>query len=206
MRDLAPGATVPSAWSTERRPSTGLFLRDKMFGNRDREYRADDFSVRIVNGFRELVTVVHTRNGIRRELGGERIGKRWQGIGIHVDPDVGRQELPEIVHDLETAFAAMHYGYVISRTAAVDTVPESERQAAIAEFGEMGFDVEVSAERKRVSLVPKPDRVLPDKKQAQRIASRTPSLLQAVRGRRHRIEVLAISKDFDRDRELYIPQ
>ena len=31
MRDLAPGATVPSGMSTERRPSTGLFVPEAAF-------------------------------------------------------------------------------------------------------------------------------------------------------------------------------
>lgn len=178
----------------------------RMLGYRDREYRADEFSVRIDHGFRELVTVVHMRAGTIRNLGGERIGKGWHGIGIHLAQDVEPEEASKIVHDLVTAFEAMRYGYVISRTAAVDIVPESERQAAIAELGEMGYEVQVSADRKQVSLVPKPGSPRVDKKQSQRIASRMQDVLQSVRGTRHRVEVLAISKDFERDRELYTPR
>jgi len=44
----------------------------------------------------------------------------------------------QITRDLEAAFQAMGYAYVIARLSSVDAVPETERQGAIAELREMG--------------------------------------------------------------------
>ena len=177
-----------------------------MLGHHASEYRGDGFSVRIDQGFRELVTVVHTRDGTALKLGGERIGKKWQGIGIHLASGLDAAQVPQIVHDLAIAFEALRYGYIISRTARVDAVPESERQAALAEINELGFEIQVSADRKQVTQSRRPGVPPPDRKTSERIATRMMNLLQTVRGIRPIVEVLAISKDFERDRELYIPR
>ena len=44
----------------------------------------------------------------------------------------------QITRDLEAAFQAMGYAYVIARLSSVDAVPETERQGAIAELREIG--------------------------------------------------------------------
>src|SRR6266581_7850350 len=106
----------------------------RILGRRGREYRGDDFSVRIEPGFREIVNIVRTRQQGTSHLDGERIGKRWEGIGVHLASEVEPAEVPQIVHDLETAFASLGYAYVISRTAAVDAVSDTEQQAALAEL------------------------------------------------------------------------
>ena len=82
----------------------------KKVGYRERDYRGDDFSVRVEPGFREIVTIVHTRQQTIRRLEGERIGNRWQGIALHLPRDLNPADVPEIVRDIETAFGAMRYG------------------------------------------------------------------------------------------------
>jgi hypothetical protein len=119
-------------------------------GYREREYRGDDFSVRIEPIVREGVSVIHTRHGASLNLRGERIGRKRDAIEVHIPPDVEAAQLPQIVRDLETAFGALRYGYVIARKTVVEIVPESERQDAIAKLREMGYEIEVSADGKQI--------------------------------------------------------
>jgi hypothetical protein len=178
----------------------------KKLGYRDREYHGDDFSVRVEQGFREIVTVVHTRQGTVRRLDGERIGKRWNGIRIHLPREVDPADVPQIVRDLETAFGATHYGYVIFRTVRVDPVPEAEQEAAITELNEMGFDVERSTDPRQTVLTPRSGVPRPDTKTAQDRAPRIMALVQSLRGTRQVVELLAKSKEFATDYTDYMPR
>jgi hypothetical protein len=60
----------------------------KLLGYPDREYRGGDFSVRIEPIRREVVSVVHKRQGSTLNLAGERIGEKWEGIEVHVPQEV----------------------------------------------------------------------------------------------------------------------
>jgi hypothetical protein len=168
----------------------------KKLGYREREYRGDDFSVRVEPGFREIVFIVHTRQPTIRRLEGERIGNRWQGIGLHLPRDLNPADVTQIVRDLETAFGAMRYGYVISRTVRVDPVSETEQEAAITELHEMGFEVERTTDPRGIALIPRSDVPRPDTKTAKRMAPRIMSLVQSLRGTRQQVELLAKSKGF----------
>jgi hypothetical protein len=168
-------------------------------GYGDLEYRGDAFSVKVEQGFREIVTIVHTRKGTTRRLDGERIGKRWEGIGVHLPRELDPADLPQIVRDLETAFAALRCGYVISRTARVDPVSEAEQEAAIAELNELGFYVERSADPRNIALIPRSGVARPDAKTARSTAPRVMSLVQSLTGTRPVVEVLAKSKGFGPD-------
>ena len=165
-------------------------------GGKRGEYHGDDFSLRIDQGFREIVTVVLTRNETTRKLEGERIGNRWQGISIVLPPEVVDADVPQVVADLETAFKGLRYGYVISRIVAVETVSEAEQLAAITELNEMGFDVERPEGTGQVALVPRPGDRRRLAKAAKDLSPRIMRLVQSLSGRRPRIEVLAKSKDF----------
>lgn len=167
----------------------------KIFGARAREYSGDDFSVRIKPVFREAVSIIYTRHGKTLTFGGESIGKKCEGIAVQLSADQEDSQLTQTVHDLEAAFASLRFGYVITRKIAVDTVPESERQAALAELREMGYEIEILPDGKirqtRRKNAPRQD-VETLRKQAVRMVS----LLQAVHGTRPRFEMLAKSKDF----------
>jgi hypothetical protein len=95
----------------------------KLFGHRAREYRGDAFSVRIKPIFREAVSVIYTRRDKTLNFGGERIGRKWQGISVQLAADLEESQVAQIVRDLETAFVALQYGFVITRKIAVDIVP-----------------------------------------------------------------------------------
>lgn len=172
-----------------------------MFGRR-REYRGQGFTVRIDPGFRELVTVVHTRAGTTRKLDGERIGKRWNGIALHLPRDIEAEAVPALVSDIAGGLAALRCGYVITRTVVTDRVSDAEQQAAIAELKRIGFDVQRSPDLKQISLIPIPG-VQRDVKWA---VGRTQSLVQTLSGSRPRTEVLAVSPDFAAEVERYIPR
>jgi len=167
---------------------------------RDKEYRGDGFSLRIEQGFREIVFLIISRGGSARKLEGEWIGKNWNGIGIVLAQDTDPAEVPGIVRDVETGLGALHIGYRISRVLAVDTVPEVEQQAALSELEDMGFEVERSADLRQISTTWKPGAKRPDSsKAAKEFALRMQKLIGALSGSRPRIEVLARSKEFATD-------
>ena len=93
-------------------------------------------------------------------------------------------------------FKPLGYGYVIARLGEVEIVPETERQAAIAELHEMGYEIEVSADRKEDRLNLRKGVPRPDIESARNQGPRMMSLIQAVHGKRQRFEILAKSKDF----------
>ena len=174
---------------------------------RDPKYRGEDFTVRIESDIREICWLVIDRNGFERKLEGERIGKRWQGIGVHLPLQVDPADVPQIVRDVETALSALRIGYVITRTVGRDAVPETEQQAAVAELNEMGFDVERSPDLKQITTSWKPGARRPDNaKGAKEFAQRMQRLIGSLRESRPRVELLAKSKEFADDYEDYIPR
>jgi 5-enolpyruvylshikimate-3-phosphate synthase len=168
----------------------------KKLGYRDRKYRAADFSVTIEPGFREIVSVMHERGGASLHLDGERIGKKWEGISVHIPEGVDKARVAQIARDLETAFQALGYGYIIARLAGIEIVSESEQQAAITELNSMGINVEVSPDRKQIRQSWKHGAPRLDKDTARKQAPRIMSLIQALHGKRQRFETLARSSQF----------
>ena len=168
----------------------------KKLGYRDRKYRAADFSVTMEPGFREIVSVMHERGGTRLHLNGERIGKKWEGISVHIPEDVDTARATQIAHDLETAFQALGYGYIIARLAGIDFVPETEQQAATTELNSMGINVEVSPDRRQIRQERKEGAPRLGIDMARKQAPRMMSLMQALHGKRQRFEILAKSSHF----------
>jgi hypothetical protein len=166
----------------------------KLLGYRDLKYRSIDFSVRIRPTVREGVSVIYTRQGAALNLSGGRIGRKWEGIEVHIPPEVGAAQVTQIVRDLETALEAMQYGYVIAREAGMDVVPEAERQAAAAELNEMGYDIEILPDRK-IRQTPRAGAPCQDIETLRKQAPRMMSLIQALHGTRQRFEILAKSKE-----------
>jgi len=170
------------------------------------EYRGADFSVRIVPGFREIGSVVITRSGTARTLDGERIGKKWEGIGIHLPNDVDLADVPDVVRDLEEGLHALGYGFVITRTGAIEGVSEREQEAALDELHRLGFEVESSPDRKQISLRPKREIPRHDTPTSGAVGQRVSSLVRSLTGIRHRVELLAASAEFASDPDPYIPR
>jgi len=165
----------------------------KAFGYQGREYRGDGFRVRIDPVVREAVSVIYTHHGTKLKLGGERIGKKWEGISVQIPQEIDGERLAQIVVHLEIAFRSLGRGYVISRLGAVEIVDETERQAAIAELREMGYEVEVSADRRQIRQKPIEGTARQDKEALRRLAPRMAYLIQAIHGKRQTFQVLAKS-------------
>jgi hypothetical protein len=168
----------------------------KKLGYREREYHGDGFSVRVEQLQREVVSVIHTRNANRLNLGGERIGSKWEGIAVYFPHEMEAAQTTPVVADLVSAFQALGYGYVIARLTEIEIVPETERQNAIAELNAMGYEIEVSPDRKQIRQKTRPGAQRSDLQTLRAQAPRVSSLLQAVHGRRQRLEILTKSKDF----------
>jgi len=151
---------------------------------------------RIERIFRELVWVIHTRSGTTLTLNGERIGRKCEGIDVRIPEDVESERARQIGRDLETAFRAMEYSYVIAHLLGFDIVPENEQQAASAEFRGMGYEIEVSPDRRTIRQTRIAGTPLPGIETARTHSLRMASLLPSIRGRRPRFEILAISEGF----------
>jgi hypothetical protein len=167
----------------------------KRLGYRDREYRGANFSVRIEPIMREVVSIIHRRQGSTLNLSAERIGRKWEGIAVQIPNQIDAERVSQIVSDLETTFQALGYGYVISRSVGVDTVPEEERRAAIAELEGMGFEIEVSSDRNQIRQRRREGTPHFDFETIRKQTPRMMSLIQNIRGKRECFEILAKSKD-----------
>lgn len=168
----------------------------KLLGYRDRDYRGDGFSVRIEPVMREAISIVYSRHGTTLNLSAERIGRKWEGIGVSIPAQEVGVELPQVVRDLETAFRAMGYGYVISRKNGVDVVSEAEKQAAITELNDIGYEIEVLPNG-QIRQTRKPDAPRQDREWLRKTTPRMVSLIQTLHGRRQRYEILAQSKELE---------
>jgi len=167
----------------------------KLLGYRDREYLGDAFSVRIEPIMREAVAVIYARRGTSLNLSGERVGRKWGGIEVYIPEDVASAQVPQIVRDLETAFVAMRYGYVIARKAGIDIVPEIEQQAAIVELRDMGYEIEILPDRK-IRQTRRAGAPRQDIDELRKTTPRMMSLIQSLHGTRQRFEILARSKEY----------
>ncbi len=163
---------------------------------RDREYRGESFHLRIEPGVRELVSLFYTSQGTTLKLSGERGGENLEGIHIFIPPEVESNRGAEIARDIATGLGAMRYGYVIAQKTGEEIVPEAEREAALAELRAMGYDLEVSADRKRIQIRKKSGPPRAERGPIRPWGLRMKELLLSVHGTRPRHEILAKSGDF----------
>jgi hypothetical protein len=167
----------------------------KLLSRRDREYGGDGFRVRLDPVFREVVSVTHKRQGTTTKLGGESIGKKWEGISVQIPLEIEAVQAVQIARDLATAFEGMRYGYLITHKIGIDVVPESERHAAIVELREMGYEIEFLSHGK-IRQTKRAGAPRHDIETLRKQAPHMMSLIQSLRGTRPRFEVLAKSKEF----------
>jgi hypothetical protein len=160
------------------------------------EYHGVDFSVRVRPRSREAVSVIYKHRGTQLDLGGERIGSKWEGIKVLIPSDLEVEKVTILVNHLEVAFHALGLGYVIIRLVEVEHVNEVDQQAAIAELREMGYEIELSADRKQARVKAIPGTRPGDRETLRNQIPRMMSLIQDVRGTRQRYQTLAKSKEF----------
>ena len=171
-------------------------LLKKLF-RRDRAYRGDGFTVQIVPGQREIVSIIHERAGVELKLGGERIGEKWDAIDVRIPEEVEATRALQVARDLEAAFQARGLGYVISRALGTEVVPETEREAAMTELREMGFKAQMSTDGKAVNTTKIPGAPQRSIEQWRSLGPRVMTLVSAIRGKHPRFEILAQSKKPD---------
>jgi hypothetical protein len=146
--------------------------------------------------FREVISIVYTYQGKTLNLSAERIGRKWEGIAVGIPTQaVDLEQVPRLVRDLERAFGEMGYGYVISRKAGIDVVSDAERQAAIGELNDMGYEIEAVPNGK-IRQTRRPDAPPQDHESIRKATPRMMSLIQSLSGTRQRYEILAKSKEF----------
>ena len=167
----------------------------------DREFVGESFSVSIVPVFREVIRVIHSRDGSSLPLDGEHISSSVSvnqngGIGVRIPQSVEPARLSQIVRDLQHALAGLGYGYLIDRIAEIEIVPDDERKAALAEMRDMGYEIEIlsdgSISRTRLQNMPQPDL-----ETVKRQAVRMGMLIQSIHGKRAGIENMPGQRDFD---------
>jgi hypothetical protein len=165
------------------------------------DYVANDFSVAIEQGFRELIRVVYQRAGSTLRLDGEHMsrlvpGQPTEGLYVQIPPSVAVEHLPQMIKDLEEALSALGYGYVIKRDTGIETVSETDRHRAIAELHEMGYQVEIMPDHS-IQQTRLPGASMPDAEAIRKQLPRMMALIQTVHASLHRFEVLAKTEGFE---------
>ena len=165
----------------------------KLLGYRGRKYRGTNFNVRIEPIFREEVRVIYETDEKAWSFGGQYIGKRWQGIGIVIPQEIDPSHASIIASRLTEALAAIGYGYVIDHALDIETVSQNEKESAISELHNMGYEIEILANGTiRQTKMPGSPKLPQEelKKQGPRMMK----LIEAVHGKRRRYETLAKSE------------
>ena len=144
-------------------------------------------TIRIVKQSRESVDLEYRDANQALLLKGEFVGPKWKQLNVEVpSAKCDGQTLDNIALSLQNR----GYEYMVFRFGEVQVVPESERNAALAELQSMGFQVDVSPDRRSVRQSRAPGAPLMSREEAKEKAPRIMHLVQAVRGVRRPIEVL----------------
>jgi hypothetical protein len=144
-------------------------------------------SIRIVRQRREGVDLEYKDGGHTIRLSGELTGPRWKQMNVRVAEGDWSEEL---LDKIAAAIAQRGYEFAIYRLGETQTISEPEREAALSELQSMGYQIEVSPDRKRIkqSLAPGPR--APSLEEAKKAAPRIMKLIETVHGNRRPVEVL----------------
>ena len=157
------------------------------------EVRMPDYTLRLKSRFRELVDVFYHEGDREFVFGGELVGKTWRQINISLPNNLSDQDIQRIVPRLATALTKLGHEFVISKISGTQVVPETEQAAASAKMCEMGYEPEVDAEASQLKLTKGPNWKKPEDQQAKEQALQMMGLINAARGKRARVEILAKS-------------
>jgi hypothetical protein len=152
---------------------------------------APGVSVKIENVFRECVKVIYSDSQTTLELNGERVGPKWQQIDMTIKSDV--QVSSGVLSNLTVALKRRGYESVIYRVGEAQSIPEAERDEALAELKLMGYEFQVSPDRRTIRQARTPGLPPPSVDDAKKQAPRMAKLIQTLHGVRHPREVLAKS-------------
>jgi hypothetical protein len=161
---------------------------------RKNRYTNGEFSLRLVPVFRACLQVQYRREGVTYDLSAEHVGRRWGALDIRVPSDLKPGDLTTLLGDLEIGLRAMGREYVITQAEEPVEVDRQEREQAVARLRQMGFEPEVLPDD-RVKLKP----LLQGKKLHSASDSlEVMTLVQAVHGRRARVQELVRSQGYQR--------
>ena len=152
--------------------------------------------MRVIPGFREIVSIVHSRGKNDLKFDGEFVAANGRtGIDVAIPATFEPALAMQIARDLEMAFDEMGYGYVIRRDAGTDSIPQEDRQSALGKLEQLGVAAKIMPDGK-ISLSQTPDARRQNAELLREKGERIYSLLLDAHGTRKRWEILAKSENF----------
>jgi hypothetical protein len=136
---------------------------------------------------REVVDLEYRDGSRTLSVGGELTGPRWKQINILMS---GNRWDQQALDGLAAALREHGYEYLIYTLGEEQTIPEAERDAALAELQSMGYQIEVSPDRKRIRQSLAKGANSPPRDEAKKTAPRMMKLIQTLRGTRRPMQVL----------------
>ena len=151
------------------------------------------FSIHIRRGSRNQVSVLYESGSRSTTFEGSLTGEGWKQIELLIPADFQADRLDLVVASLAKGIGEVGYEYRILRRGDAEAVPESEREAALAELRKMGWEPEVSADRAQVELKRTDGAAAPSPQEAIAQSERMARLVAALHGTRYKLEELARS-------------
>jgi hypothetical protein len=152
------------------------------------------FSITISKVGRNEAYLTYLTNYAKTELDAE-IGRGRSffvpRIAVRVPEDMVDCEVRRIVSDIALGLKELHYEFVVYRRRKPDIIPDEERNEAIAELHQMGFDIDRSPEQELVVRAVSHGWRRTSGREAKAIFSRTQALIMKARGFRENLEILA---------------
>jgi hypothetical protein len=147
-------------------------------------------TIQFRNRHRECVEVEYRDPNTTVVLDGEFVGPKWKQLNIAISDKInlGEQTLDNLVAELRR----QNYDFVIYRLGEEEQIPEAERQSALHELTVMGYQVEVSPDRKqiRLSLADKGTSSLKPRDKTREHGPQMMKLIKNVRGVRRSMHIL----------------
>jgi hypothetical protein len=163
------------------------------------QVRTPDYKLRLKPRFRELVDVIYQEGGREFVFSGELVGKTWRPINISLPNTLPDQDIQRIVPRLAAALRKLRHEFVISKISGIQVAPQTEQAAGFTTIREMGYEPEVDVEGSQLKLTKGLNWKKPGDKQAKEQALQMMRLINAARGKRARVEILAKSDSAEGD-------
>jgi len=148
-------------------------------------------SVKVRRIHREGVEVAYQDSAQALTFKGELVGPRWKQVNIVVDRDARLDS--RVLDNLAAELSRQKYQFVVYQRGETQSVPEPDRIAAVSELQQMGYAINVSADRQTVRQTRIPGVPPPSREVAKRQALRMMKLVETASGVRRTKEILAKS-------------
>lgn len=165
-----------------KRPSTATF---------------SDFAVTVSKTGHEQALISYRRKDRSLIFDAEVTGPKQ--VDIYIPEELPIDDIEHIVSNLELALQKMRYEYLIYKTGKAEAVSKEEREAAIAELRQKGFEVRATAQGMEIMQAASPNRQKMSRAGAKAVTPGLLRLLNRAQGKRASIQILARShKALDR--------